>query len=87
MTYKLDKTREFLPINFAILTISDTRTKETDKSGDLLEKLIKTSGHMIVKRQIVPDDQGLISRTLVHWSSNVLVFLILILDHQEQFDV
>ena len=69
MTYKLDKTREFLPINFAILTISDTRTKETDKSGDLLEKLIKTSGHMIIKRQIVPDDQGLISRTLVHWSS------------------
>ena len=69
MTYKLDKTREFLPINFAILTISDTRTKETDKSGDLLENLIKTSGHMIVKRQIVPDDQGLISRILVDWSS------------------
>ena len=69
MTYKLDKTREFLPINFAILTISDTRTKETDKSGDLLKKLIKTSGHMIVKRQIVPDDQGLISRILVDWSS------------------
>ena len=69
MTYKLDKTREFLPINFAILTISDTRTKETDKSGALLEKLIKTSGHMIVKRQIVPDDQGLISRILVDWSS------------------
>ncbi|MBL6856205.1 MAG: molybdenum cofactor biosynthesis protein [Rhodobacteraceae bacterium] len=69
MTYKLDKTREFLPINFAILTISDTRTKETDKSGDLLEKFIKTSGHMIVKRQIVPDDQGLISRILVDWSS------------------
>mgnify|MGYP003326017292 CR=1 FL=1 len=69
MTYKLDKTREFLPINFAILTISDTRTKETDKSGDLLEKVIKTSGQMIVKRLIVPEDHGLISRILVDWSS------------------
>ena len=64
MPHKLNKTRKFIPINFAILTVSDTRTVADDKSGDLLQKLIQTDGHKIVKRLIIPDDRKLISKTL-----------------------
>ena len=67
MPHKLNKTRKFIPINFAILTVSDTRTVADDKSGDLLQKLIQTDGHKIVKRLIVPDDRKLISKTLFKW--------------------
>ena len=49
MTYELNETRKFIPINFAILTVSDSRTETDDKSGDLLQKLIQTDGHKIVE--------------------------------------
>ena len=50
--YKID----FLPINIAIITISDTRTIQNDKSGDLLEARIGISGHNLINRNIVKDD-------------------------------
>jgi len=68
MTYELNETRKFIPINFAILTVSDSRTETDDKSGDLLQKLIQTDGHKVVDRLIIPDDQNLISKTLLDWS-------------------
>ena len=50
--YKID----FLPINIAIITISDTRTIQNDKSGDLLEARVVISGHNLINRNIVKDD-------------------------------
>ena len=50
--YKID----FLPINIAIITISDTRTIQNDKSGDLLEERVAISGHNLINRNIVKDD-------------------------------
>ena len=38
--------REFIPINIAVLTVSDSRSLEDDKSGDALTKRIKNSGHI-----------------------------------------
>lgn len=52
----IDTSLDFIPINIAVITISDTRTTEDDTSGDILEKRISESGHRLVKRVIVPDD-------------------------------
>tara|TARA_B110000027_G_scaffold110418_1_gene118323 strand:- start:83 stop:631 length:549 start_codon:yes stop_codon:yes gene_type:complete len=50
--YKLN----FLPVNISIITISDTRVISNDKSGDLLEDRVKSSGHKLISRGIVKDD-------------------------------
>ena len=52
----IDNKIDFLPINIAIITISDTRTIQNDKSGDLLEERVAMSGHNLINRNIVKDD-------------------------------
>ena len=47
-------------LNFGILTISDTRTQENDKSGVLLQKLITSAGHQITHYEIIKDDISVI---------------------------
>lgn len=46
----------FVPLNIAVLTLSDTRTRENDTSGDLIEEKLKTAGHRVVARSIVRED-------------------------------
>lgn len=48
--------RTFLPAHIAVITISDTRTPETDKSGNTLAERITAAGHTLVHRTIVRDD-------------------------------
>ena len=52
----IDTSLEFVPINIVVLTISDTRTSETDTSGALLQERINTAGHKCIKKIIIPDD-------------------------------
>ncbi|MFP3489659.1 molybdopterin-binding protein, partial [Staphylococcus sp. SIMBA_130] len=40
-----------------IITVSDTRTKETDKSGTIISSLLEEKGHQVIERTIVKDDQ------------------------------
>ena len=47
--------REFIPVSIAVLTISDSRTEETDKSGALLVRRLTDAGHRAASKQIVPD--------------------------------
>ena len=47
MPGRLDETRPFLPVNIALLTISDTRTAADDRSGDTLAALAEAAGHRI----------------------------------------
>ncbi len=60
----IDTSIKFVPINIAILTISDTRTPDTDTSGALLEKRINSAGHNCIEKKIIPDDVKLIRETL-----------------------
>jgi molybdenum cofactor biosynthesis protein B len=53
---KIDGKRDFLPLNIAILTISDTRIPEDDRSGDRLEKMATDAGHICISRQIIKDE-------------------------------
>ena len=49
----IDTSLDFVPINIAVITISDSRTKENDTSGDTLEKRITDAGHTMIKRTII----------------------------------
>jgi molybdenum cofactor biosynthesis protein B len=62
-----DQFREFIPARIAILTVSDTRTRENDVSGDTLEARVRDAGHIVAARSIVPDDQGSIVQQLRSW--------------------
>jgi Molybdopterin biosynthesis enzymes len=50
----IDTSLEFVPINIAVLTISDTRTEETDTSGALLKKRINIAGHHCIEKENYP---------------------------------
>jgi len=67
---KIDGSREFLPVNIALLTVSDTRTLKDDKSGDILFERVTTAGHNVVAREIVSDDKNLIEQKLRQWIKN-----------------
>ncbi|MDJ0893670.1 MAG: molybdenum cofactor biosynthesis protein B [Alphaproteobacteria bacterium] len=56
-----------LPVNIAIMTVSDSRTEATDKSGDTLAERITGAGHRVVARRIVPDDRDKIIAQLQAW--------------------
>ncbi|MEJ7602311.1 MAG: molybdenum cofactor biosynthesis protein B [Kofleriaceae bacterium] len=59
--------REFLPVNVAVLTVSDTRTLETDTSGKLIADRLAEVGHHIVAREIVIDSEIQIRARLATW--------------------
>jgi molybdopterin adenylyltransferase len=57
---------DFLPINISIVTISDTRNLENDKSGNILVQRVENFGHKVLSRQIVKDDFNQISELFQH---------------------
>ncbi len=63
----IDETRTFTPINIAVLTVSDTRTPETDTSGDILVERLENAGHTLAERAIVKDEAPLLARQLDTW--------------------
>ena len=58
---------EFKPLQIAVMTVSDTRTEETDKSGNTLVKLLTDAGHRLADKQIVPDDIYRIRAVVSQW--------------------
>ena len=68
MTSSYNMSREFKSINIAILTVSDTRTNMTDKSGDFLSNAIVDAGHNVIQRRIVKDELVEIKNVLEAWS-------------------
>ena len=59
--------RPFLPVNIAVLTVSDSRTEETDTSGQILVERIEKAGHRLAARNIVPDTIDAIQDQLKVW--------------------
>lgn len=60
-------TRAFIPLNIAILTISDSRTEETDSSGQLFVCRAQAAGHKNAAKQIVPDNLYKIREVVSRW--------------------
>lgn len=64
---RIDESRPFIPVQIAILTVSDTRTLETDTSGATLAERVIKSGHKLAVRAIEKDDAGAIETLLRAW--------------------
>jgi len=57
----------FQPLNVAVLTVSDTRTRENDTSGDLLQELLAAAGHKVAARQLLKDDVEAVRAQVRSW--------------------
>jgi molybdopterin adenylyltransferase len=63
----MSQAREFVPVRIAILTVSDTRGRADDVSGDTLETRVREAGHIVAAREIVLDDKAAIATHLKKW--------------------
>jgi molybdenum cofactor biosynthesis protein B len=63
----IDETKAFVPLNIAVLTVSDTRTAADDKSGDTLVARLEAAGHRLARRAIVQDDVAALRGTVSGW--------------------
>jgi len=62
--------RKFIPLNIAVLTISDSRTEENDTSGKILVERLTAAGHHGVDKVIVPDNTYRIRAVVSNWIAN-----------------
>jgi molybdenum cofactor biosynthesis protein B len=67
---RIDESREFLPVRIAVLTVSDTRGPEDDKSGDILVARLEEAGHILADRALVRDDIEAIRSKVQSWISD-----------------
>ena len=64
---RIDESRQFIPLNIAVLTVSDTRTLDEDRSGSILAARLEEAGHNLADRAIVTDDVGVIQDKVRSW--------------------
>ncbi len=69
--------REFTPVRIAVLTVSDTRTPEDDKSGNTLVARLEGAGHTLAARLILPDERTQIADQLREWCADPDVDVVL----------
>ena len=63
----IDESIPFAAINIAVMTVSDTRTEETDRSGATLVERLREAGHRLAGKRIVPDERPAIETQLRRW--------------------
>jgi molybdenum cofactor biosynthesis protein B len=73
----IDESLTFYPLKIAVLTVSDTRTEETDKSGALLAERLTAAGHDLAGKAIVTDSVEAIQAQVKAWAADAEVDLIL----------
>jgi molybdenum cofactor biosynthesis protein B len=73
----IDESLTFYPLRIAVLTVSDSRTKETDKSGGLLAERLAQAGHELAAKAIVTDDVDAIRVQVRAWVEDERVDVIL----------
>ena len=74
---KIDDSRPFLPVNIAVLTVSDSRTLDTDTSGQVLVDRLTEAGHRLADRAIVTDDTSAIVERLKAWIADADVDVVI----------
>ena len=63
----MSQDRDFIALDIAVLTVSDSRDEASDKSGALLVSMLGESGHRLVEKAIVPDDKYRIREVVSRW--------------------
>ena len=64
---RIDETMEFIPVRIAVLTVSDSRSLEEDRSGQVLVDRLQAAGHILADRKILPDERAEIADQLRAW--------------------
>lgn len=70
-------TKTFIPLNIAVLTVSDTRTEENDTSGQALVERLTQSGHHLASKAIVIDDVYQLRAQVSHWIADKNIHVIM----------
>ena len=73
----IDENLPFYPLRIAVMTISDTRTEETDKSGALLAERLTAAGHELAGKALVPDDVAAIRAQAETWIADEAVDVVI----------
>ncbi|MEM9044761.1 MAG: molybdenum cofactor biosynthesis protein B [Pseudomonadota bacterium] len=74
---RIDDSIDFIPVNIAVLTVSDSRSLAEDRSGDTLVSRLENAGHKLAARAIVTDERALISEKLQAWIDDPTIDVIL----------
>lgn len=77
MAHDDNTNREFIPLNIAVLTVSDSRTEETDTSGRILIDRLEGAGHRLAEKTIEPDDIYRIRATVSRWVADPTVQVVI----------
>ena len=70
MSHGINESLTFVPVNIAVLTVSDTRTEANDTSGDILAKRAQDAGHNLIDRAIERDNAASIRARVQGWIDN-----------------
>jgi len=73
----IDESKQFIPLHIAVLTVSDTRAAEDDKSGATLAERIAKAGHVVATRAIVTDDVDKIRDQVKDWIAAPVIDVII----------
>jgi molybdenum cofactor biosynthesis protein B len=73
----IDESKEFVPLKFAVLTVSDTRSLKDDKSGALLVQRIVSAGHLVSERSLVHDDIDAIRARVKAWIADPMIDVVI----------
>jgi molybdenum cofactor biosynthesis protein B len=74
---KIDHSRPFIALRIAVLTVSDTRREEDDKSGASLARMITETGHQLAAKAIVKDEMAAIRARLEAWIADPAVDVVI----------
>lgn len=74
---RIDENKEFIPVRIAVLTVSDTRSLDDDRSGQTLVDRIERAGHLVADRQIIPDERTDIAAQLRLWIADPAIDVVI----------
>ncbi len=74
---RIDESKPFMPVRIVVLTVSDTRQLDDDRSGDTLVARIAAAGHELVDRTIIQDDRAAIASQLRDWCADTNVDVVI----------
>lgn len=74
---RIDDTRDFISVRIAVLTVSDTRQADDDRSGDTLVARLTDAGHALAARSIVRDDRAAIAEQLRDWCADPAIDVVI----------
>lgn len=74
---RIDEDMEFIPVRIAVLTVSDSRQLEDDRSGQVLVERLQNAGHTLADRKILPDERVEIADQLRVWVADPQVDVVI----------